>query len=164
LSGASAQHDEIRVKAALIYNITRFVEWPDSAFSSPEESLVLCVVGPKRVAETLEHTVRGRTVHGRRIRIVHGEDVLREDTPHLLYLARQHGREDAHWLEELAELQVLVVADDPTACLHGARLCFFRENNRVRIAVAEDPAPASGPAISSQLLKLARPVSQLARE
>jgi hypothetical protein len=164
LPEAIAQHDETRVKAALIYNITRFVEWPDSAFAGPGDALVVCVVGPRRVAETLEQTVRGRKVDGRGIRVVHGPDVLREDAPHVLYLARHYGRGDTRWLDELADLPVLVIADDSTACLHGARLCFFQENNRVRIAVSEDPPPISGLAISSQLLKLARPVSQLARE
>jgi hypothetical protein len=35
--------NEYQVKAALLYNFVKFVDWPSSAFTSPNQPLAICV-------------------------------------------------------------------------------------------------------------------------
>lgn len=45
-AGAAADAvDEYALKAAFLYNFTRFVEWPDSAFDAPDSPFRICVLG-----------------------------------------------------------------------------------------------------------------------
>lgn len=63
---AAAGIAESDVKAAFVLNFIKFVEWPSSAFDSPEAPIVLSVLGNDPVAHSLA-SLDGRTVSGRRI-------------------------------------------------------------------------------------------------
>jgi hypothetical protein len=159
-----AQHDETRVKAALIYNIARFVQWPADPRTDADAPLVIAVIGSDRAASALERTVDGRRVHDRRIRVLRSAPAAEDPPPHILYLAQSHDAGAARLIERFADHPTLVISDDPKSCRLGATLCFFRERQRVRIVVDDDAAAASGLSISSQLLKLARPIAQVERD
>ena len=60
---------EYAVKAAFLYDFTRFVEWPAGAFSSPATPIDVCVVGRNPFDSLLDEAVHGKTVNGRDIRI-----------------------------------------------------------------------------------------------
>jgi hypothetical protein len=159
-----AQHDERRVKAALIYNITRFVEWPESSFVDRRAPLVIAVAGSERTVEIVAKTVDGRQVHGRPLEVRRVSASADAIGAHVVYLAVPHDDLASTLLEQLAARSVLIVADDPESCREAAPFCFFREQLRVRIAVNEEAVESSDLAISSQLLKLARPVAQVGGE
>jgi hypothetical protein len=57
--------NEYAVKAALIYNIAKFVTWPPAVFPAAGEPLVVCVVGADPFGSTLDDTLKGRQVGGR---------------------------------------------------------------------------------------------------
>src|SRR5687768_1459566 len=72
-SGAQAQQrkaDEYEVKAAYLYNLGRFVEWPSSAPSSSAASFFICVLGEDPFGRSLEKSLAVQTVGKQRVEIV----------------------------------------------------------------------------------------------
>lgn len=59
--------NEYSVKAALIYNIAKFVTWPPAAFATPTAPFTVCVLGADPFGSTLDSAVNGRLVAGRPI-------------------------------------------------------------------------------------------------
>jgi hypothetical protein len=65
---ARGEPSEDQVKAAFVYNFAKFVEWPESAFSSKESPLVLCVIGKDNVGSALQ-VLEKKEVQGRQLRL-----------------------------------------------------------------------------------------------
>src|SRR4051794_4694299 len=58
---------EYQVKAAFLFNFTKFVEWPPDRFADSETPIVIAVLGRNPFGDELENLVRNRLVNGRRI-------------------------------------------------------------------------------------------------
>lgn len=63
--GAAA--DEAQVKAAFVYNVMRYVEWPEGALV-PGAPLIVCRVGSGALSQALS-VLEGRQVAGRPVRV-----------------------------------------------------------------------------------------------
>src|SRR3954453_13056947 len=58
---------EYEVKAAFLFNFTRFIEWPPSAFESSDSPLAICILGEDPFGKTLDHLVDNEFVNGRKV-------------------------------------------------------------------------------------------------
>src|SRR5215218_229657 len=65
-SAETQREDEYRVKAAMLFNIAKFIDWPPAAFSGPPAPLNVCVLGVDPFGGTLDEALKGR-VGGRAI-------------------------------------------------------------------------------------------------
>jgi hypothetical protein len=59
--------DEYKVKAAFLYNFTKFVEWPQQAFRSPGDPLTICILGENPFGSALTEMANASTLNGRRV-------------------------------------------------------------------------------------------------
>ena len=57
-----------KVKAAYLYNFTKFVKWPDKAFENDEAPFVIGVLGKDPFGPILDNTVKGKKVAKRPIK------------------------------------------------------------------------------------------------
>src|SRR5437867_180076 len=55
---------EYQIKAAFLYNFTKFVEWPEPAFADPKSPIVIGVLGPNPFGGELAKAIEGRKVNG----------------------------------------------------------------------------------------------------
>lgn len=151
---------EADIKAAFLYRFGSFVEWPATAFASPDSPFVIAVAGADEVAEALEAIVRGRTLLGRPIAVhrVRGGDPVRGD--HVLFIGRDARRQFAALRDAVDGLPVLVVTELEDAVESGSMIDLVVDDGRVRFDVAPASAAANGLKISSRVLAIARRVEQ----
>ncbi|HUJ04269.1 MAG TPA: YfiR family protein, partial [Rhizomicrobium sp.] len=64
---ASAATPEFAVKAAYLSKFGIFVDWPKTAFDSPQSPVVLCVEGADPFGDTLDKIVQGQRIGNRAI-------------------------------------------------------------------------------------------------
>jgi hypothetical protein len=145
---------EEQVKAAYLYNFTRYVEWPARAFAGPQDPIVICLLSSARFAEIVGATVRGRRSQNRPVRVVR----LRGSTPlrgcHLAFLeAEARGADD--WLRALRDSAVLSVGEGDGFLAGGGVVAFVIEDETVRFEVDAAAARRAGLEISSRVLALA---------
>src|ERR1700743_1807505 len=69
LEASTAQElaDEYRVKAAFVFNFTKFVEWPAQAFRTSNEPICICVFGKNPFGDALGPAIQGKTGQERRL-------------------------------------------------------------------------------------------------
>jgi len=75
---ARAQMDEYSIKAGYLYNLTRYVTWPEGTFTSASAPLVICIVGKDPFEGRLEQAIAGKTAGDGRpleIRRLNGDTV-----------------------------------------------------------------------------------------
>src|SRR5689334_1690426 len=66
----SGQPSEYEVKAAFLFNFTKFVEWPESVFSDPQAPIVIGIIGDDPFGDSLRRIVAGQKAQGRAILII----------------------------------------------------------------------------------------------
>jgi hypothetical protein len=145
---------EYRVKAAYLFNLTRFVDWPASAFAN-EPSFTVCVAETNPFGPVLSSTLAGETASGRAFasRVVGGDAA----SCHILFIPR--GVSPTPYLRRLGAAPVLTVGESPKFINQGGMVNFVLEDGRVRFEVNPQAAAKSQLKISSRLLQLARVVS-----
>jgi len=144
---AAAQVGDVQVKAAIVLNIAKFVQWPDS--TAP---LVIGVVGDRALAAVIaeaDRRIGGRVVEVRAIEAVGnpaGCDVLYVGAVAPI---------DAVALLERVSGPVLTIGETATFLRNGGIVRIFFENRRPRFQINRRQADAAGLRLSSQLLSLA---------
>ncbi|MGQ0751272.1 MAG: YfiR family protein [Betaproteobacteria bacterium] len=146
------------VKAAFLYQIARYVEWPSGAFPRADTPVTIAVLGAEPLAAELSRVVMGRTAHDRPIVVQRLKDFGSLTGMHMVFIGRDHR---AH-LPELAprarERGVLVVTEWESALSTGGMVNFVIVGGRVRFEVALDTTLRSGIKLSSRLLSVAQQV------
>lgn len=156
LTPARAAPSEYELKAAFIYQIARFVEWPSAGTpGNAGAALRLCVLGGNPFGAALE-SIRGKPVNERKMEVALLD--VNADTREcaILFVAAPAERH----LERIAALSrgsgMLTIGDTQGFAQRGAMVNFFPENGKVRFEVNLDAARLGGLKISSRLLSLAR--------
>jgi len=154
---------EYEVKAAFLYNFAKFVEWPSTAFATPEAPLVFCIIGANPFEGRLERVVNDRTANGRRI--VVRDDVATGQTGgcHLVFVPESEEGSMArllHPVNAAPEAPMLTVGEAEGFTEAGGMIELVVDEGRVRFDINAGMAERRGLKLSSQLLKLARHVEK----
>ena len=146
----SATTDAPLVKAAIIYNICKFVEWPTTAANGGD--FLIGTVAAQENGPDLA-TLAGKKIHGRTVRIVEIKDEAALASCQAVYLGR--AGLDADTLSRLAGKPILTFTE---ATREGARpgaIDLTTDGARIRFSIHRGVSERAGLRLSSQLLKLA---------
>ncbi len=151
---------ESQIKAAFLFNFTKFVEWPPEAFATPDSPIILGVIGENSVTGLLTQTAAGKTVNGRTVvvRAVSGSQEYR--ACHVLFVSASEQKHMAHILEEIKETPVLVVGEMTGFAEAGGGINFVVEGNKVRLEINLDAAARAHLKISAKVIAVARLVTE----
>jgi hypothetical protein len=146
---------EYQVKAAFLYSIIKFVDWPSSEAANSSRPLCLAILGQDPFGDDLDaikgKAVKGRTIVIKRYRKV--EDV--KDCEVLFISASERGRL-TRILKQFQNSPTLTVADQEGFCQAGGMINFVTATNKVSFEINTAAAHRVQLHISSQLLKLAK--------
>lgn len=149
----AAGSPEARVKATYLYKFVPFVEWPATAFASPAQPVVLCLLGGDPFGAVLDQAVHGQKIGPRPIVVRRLARPEKTAGCHILYLSNAHGAAAAGALQSTHGAPVLTVTDGADSV--GGVVNFVLRDNRVRFMIDTQAAAANGLTISSKLLSLA---------
>ena len=150
---------EYKVKAAYIYNFTRYVTWPKAAFTNAQAPFVIAVVGNDPFGKSLD-ALRKRKVANRPIVIKRFASMRDYKSSHVLFLSFQttpSQRSEA--LRKTKGKSVLVVGESPKFAGMGAALNFFPDGNgTIGFELNVDAVKRCGMQVDAKLLSIARVV------
>lgn len=153
---AEAVDLEHRIKAAYLYNFTKFVEWPDDiSTSADEDPFNVALVGEGRMVEALA-PLQQKLVKGRPLQFLRPDGERPLPRVDLLYVDTQDPAEIQRILSAVKGQPVLTIGESPVFIRHGGLINFYRADKKIRFEINAEAARRKGFKISSQLLKLAR--------
>ena len=151
---------EYDVKAALLLNFARYIEWPDGAFESARSPIEVCVLAPSPFGDALDRTLAGETVANRPLsaRQVHGPS----DSAgcHLLFIPSGAEARASALVREGGPHTITVGESRRFADMGGA-VNLVIEGGRVRFNVNLRPVEDRGVRISARMLQLAGRVDRV---
>ena len=150
------QLQEYQVKAALLYNFTQFVQWPDKAFGSAAEPFVVATVGEDPFGGELERAMEEKSVAGHAVVVKHFASAGELGKCHLLFVPKSEDSRLSAIFDAVGDKPVLTIGDTDAFPWAGGTIRFFLDQDRIRFEINTDSADKAALKISSKLLKLAR--------
>lgn len=141
-------------KAAYLYKLAPFVQWPDGVFAAPDSPFHICVVGNEAFGRLVAREAAGQRLD-RHPFVVRGLDAVGPESGcHIVYAnGDERGAQDT--LRAVRGRPVLTVTDASSSGAARGIVHFVLHEGRVRFQIDVGMARQQGLAISSRLLELA---------
>ena len=148
------------VKAAYVYNFTKFVDWAaEDGVTDRSSTVVVCVLGSDPVGSALDE-IASLESKGRPILVHHIQPGEIIPACHILYIGNSEAARLAAILAQVGQAGVLTVSDIPRFAEQGGMIGFALERGRVRVEINALRVRGAGLRISSKLLEVARIVTE----
>ena len=145
-----AQQDERAVRAAFVFNLTKYVSWPGT-----RDHLVIGVVGPGDIGPVLQQVLNGKLSDGRRITVVVHTSESELGECDVLYVTAVSPAAVKSILNRAAARAVLTVGDSDQFVRAGGMVGLVRSGDQIEIEVNLNALRSRHLEMSSRLLKLA---------
>jgi len=141
----------------MIFNMIRFVEWPEPVKSAESDYLVICTAGNSNMSQALQ-SLSGKTVKGRNVQIKQAG--RQSDLPrcHVLFMGEMSRATTHTYIEASRKGAVLTISDTKGFAEGGGMIGFIILQGKVSFEINQQNATRQGLRISSRLLKLAHRV------
>ncbi len=146
---------EYEIKAAFLYNFTKFVAWNDASFPDDRAPFVIAVLGDDPFGDALSALER-ETAHGRPIVVRRAASLDALGPCHLLFVSSSAESRLAAVLRAAHARNILTVGDMEGFASRGGIIELVLAGDRVGFEINMNSARLAGLAISSKLLALAK--------
>jgi hypothetical protein len=152
---------EYQVKAVLVVNLVRFVEWPESAFETTNSPIVIGIIGKDPFGQNIDEAVKGETHNGRAMKVERFSAIDPARLPQLLFISASERSRLPRILKSLDHKPVLTVSDiDEFTTNDGMVQIYVNVQNRPRLRINLDAAKAQRLSIAPKLLQIAELVGR----
>ena len=145
---------EYQVKAAFLFNFTKFLDWPPATMGQADEPFVIGVLGTDPFGSYLDETIAGEKIMEHPMIIKRFSTVEQIDRCHILFI--NEPRKTTEVLNALKGKSILTVSDDSHFCRNGGIIRFYTENESIHLEINIQAAKAANLAVSSKLLRIAK--------
>ena len=150
----SAPLPEYQVKAALLYKLTKFIQWPEQALSDANMPLGICVFGEDPFGSSLD-ALADKTVRGSKIIIKRIQQTSQLNGCHVLFVSTSEKQNMVSILHTINNLPILAVSDIDRFAQQGGIINLVTINNKIHFEINIQAAKQAQLKISAQLLELA---------
>jgi hypothetical protein len=148
---------EYAIKAAYLYQFSRYVQWPASAFADENAPLVIGVLGKDPFGGSLEEIARTKRIEGRPIAIRRFASMTDYTPCHILFINSSVSPEQKQAaIQKAKRAPILLVGEEPGFAEQGGTINFFFDENKIRFEINATAAKHDQLKISSKLLSLAK--------
>jgi hypothetical protein len=152
---ADGQLDEYQVKAAFVSNFANFVEWPATAFHSPQDPFSICVLGHNPFGHALRSLAEGKSAGGHVLVVHEASDPAQALGCQIVFVSSSERLRFRAVVESLKATNALTVGDTADFINEGGMIALRLEGGRIRMRINADAAKERNLRISAHLLSLA---------
>lgn len=155
-----ARISETQIKAAFIYNFTKFVEWPAEAFAGKTDPIVIGILGESPLTAVLTTIVENRKVNGRSILVTNVKTAADIERLQMLFVGEEQDEPFAELRSLVAGDAILTIGESTAFAAEDGAIVFVRANGKLRFEINMTAAERARLKISAELQKLATVVKR----
>jgi len=155
LLGQITSADEYEIRAAMLINLTKFIDWPTRKTDASHPQLLICILGSDSIGPIAERYAQNQSVDGKSLQVRHINTVEAASGCNLLYVGVGEQKHVDPVVEELTKKGVLTVSENSNASNPYQVIGLPTLNDHVHIDINLAAAQRTGVTISSKLLRLA---------
>jgi len=161
MQAQDTQYNEYEVKAAYIVNFSKFVTWPDEAFSSESSPFVIGVYKNEQISTYLKKMLLNKRILGRMPIIKNFSKPEDISKCQILFIGKVDKQELNEIYKKVKDQPVLTVGDNISEfCESGGMINFTHQYSKYRFEINNNAATKAKIKISSKLLALAKIVTE----
>jgi len=145
---------EYQVKAAFLFNFSKFLEWPPQAMGQPGEPFVIGVLGADPFGTYLNEIIEGEKINEHPMTVKRYSNVEEVDRCHILFINVPGKTSEV--ISALKGKNILTVSDEIDFDKNGGIIRFFTENETIHLEINIKAAKAANLDVSSKLLRIAK--------
>lgn len=147
---------EYRIKAAYLYNFTKFVEWPPAPYLEARSSFVIGVLErDATVSSAIAEVLRGKTTsNGRAIELKMAQDVAALGGCQIIFVTRSANASPSSVRSSISG-PVLLVGETPDFAQTGGTINFMISGDSIRLEINAQRAERVGLHLSGTLASIA---------
>jgi hypothetical protein len=149
---AQTSEQEANLKAAFIYNFTKYIDWGNY---SDRNAFVIGILGDAPIAKSLQQIARDNTVNNKPIVVKILDRPSQAADCDILFISKISDYSLSSILPRLGK-GVLTVSEQPGYAEKGTAFNFFIINNKLKFEANLKAISSAGLKAGSQLLKLAK--------
>jgi hypothetical protein len=154
-SVAEEQIPEYVVKAGFLFNLAKYVAWPDPAFASTAAPIQIGIVGEDPFGGALERTLAEKNVHNRSFQIRHFRELADIHSVHILFVPRSESARVAQILSLVEKMPVLTVGEQAAFAAGGGMVAIVIEGQKPSLHINRGAVERQHLAVDSKLLRVA---------
>ena len=147
--------EEYRLKAAFLYNFTRFVEWPAESLKGPNDPIAICVLGKVPFGTVLAGAVDGKASQSHPLVVIPVVELTQAASCQVLFVPSSERKKYRAVLDAVAGRGALTVGETEGFLDQGGVIVLKLEDRKIRLQVNLTAAEKQRLKISSKLLSLA---------
>jgi hypothetical protein len=155
-SARGQEIDEYQVKAAFLYNFAKFVDWPSQTFKTPQDPIMICVLGHNPFGNALKDVIRGKSIDGRAFAFRQVGNAGEAESCQILFVSSAEEKRFRSLWGGSKPAGILTVGEAQGFAANGGVINFKLEDGRVRFEINVSAAELEQLHISSKLLSLAQ--------
>jgi len=143
--------DEYSLKAAFLYNLAKFMDWPPNKFENDDSPIIIGVEGPEAL-EKFTVVVNGKIIARRKVvvRPIRSDAEIKDCQ--ILFITRSQD-DPTMELRNLAEkLAILTVGESDKFLDSGGMIRFYLEADNLRLEINNDSIHHAGLSIKANAL------------
>ena len=150
--GTDAISLEDKIKAAFIYNFTKYIEWVDD---DTTDSFEIGIIGDSDIISPLLEIAARELVNNRKIEIIHFQDIQDFNSCNILYISASEADVLPDILKNIDGRNILTISGNTGFALKGVAINFVIIDGKIRFEININLINQTGVLVNSHLLKLA---------
>lgn len=151
------QVEEYDLKAAFIFNFTRFISWPDQRIEEKSLSnFTIGLLGDDPFNGSLNQIVQGESVNDRKLSVRQLNDTNEAKDCDIVFIPSSRSGKLDETLRGTAGKSILTIGDSAEMAEQGCVIAFERSGKNIKLIVNLPAAEKAQLKISSKLLRLSR--------
>ena len=161
--GEERKLGEYEVKAVFLYNVAKFIEWPEKTLDNSSK-LTIYILGDDPFENNLD-AIKGKLIKGKTVVVKQIDSAEGLKDAGILFISSSEKEQIKTILKGISGKPILTVGDTQSFAERGVMVNFYIENNKIRFEINMEAAKMSGLKISANLLKMGKIIqSQIEKE
>jgi hypothetical protein len=158
VSPAYAVDKEQAVKAAFLYNFTKFIAWPADLSITNRTSINICVIGTNSLGDATKLFSQGSTPNLTITAKLLASAPTAAGECHIAFISASEKPRMGSLIKSLQQTSTLAVSDADGFAENGGAIGFINEKNKIRLVINKTAIEQAGLKVDAQLLEISSKV------
>lgn len=147
--------DEYAIRAAMLFNLTKFIDWPAWKMDHSHPIFLVCILGHDPIEPYTDRYLQNQSVMNKPVQLKMIKDLNDATGCHILYVSANGKRNFERAAADLTKAGVLSVSEQSVSRNSAQIVGLPLDNDHVHLDVNLGAAQSGGFSVSSKLLRLA---------
>ncbi len=158
MSGEIHSAGALEIQAAFLVKFSSYVKWPDTAFSSNNDPIIIGIVGRDPFGSTIDNIARSFKFNGRKIEIRRFPSYESLSKTHILFVSSSEKENISEIEKALVNGSTLLVGNFPGFLQEIGVINFIMDRKKIRFNISRTNCQKENLIISSKLLSVANEI------